>query len=53
MGAAGGLGVSPFQVAHVKRKNGIDVSKNRDGPPQENAKPRSVPPEKEAGIGLC
>ena len=43
------LGVSPYQVAYVKRKNGIVAPKRRNAPP-EPAKAQSVPPEKEAAI---
>ena len=45
-----GFGVSPYQVAYVKRKNGAVARKCRDGSPTESVKPRSVPPEKEAAI---
>ena len=44
------LGVSPYQVAYVKRKNGVAASKRRNVPPPEPAKAQSVPPEKEAAI---
>ena len=45
-----GFGVSPYQVAYVKRKNGVAASKRRNVPPPEPAKAQSVPPEKEAAI---
>ena len=45
-----GFGVSPYQVAYVKKKNGAIERKGRNGPPPEEAKTQSVPPEKEAAI---